>query len=362
MAATTRTVLYTTPSAEARGGGQVSLLLLIERLDRARFRPVLLVPAEGAVADRARALGCAVRALELPPLRAFWRIPAGVLALRRLLREESVSIVHAEQPRSVVYAALARRGLGIPLIWHVRSMLRDRLDPLLERAADRLILVALSLEARFSAAGRAKSVVVRNGVDVDGPRPRVDAPAKPKLLIACVGRLEKDKGQRVLLDALELLRPRFPDAGLWLIGRDETGFGQELRPRAERLGGVDFLGHRDDARGLLARADVVAVPSFHEAFPRAVIEAMAEGKPVVASRVGGVPEAVEDGKTGFLVAPGDAEALAEALGRLLEDGALRERLGRAGRERAALFSTRAMVDAIQGVYDDALGLRLEIGA
>jgi glycosyltransferase involved in cell wall biosynthesis len=147
------------------------------------------------------------------------------------------------------------------------------------------------------------------------------------LIIGCIGRLEPEKGQTVLLQAFDGLHRRHPRTRLLLVG--DGGERARLERTAASLrfnGAIRFVGTREDVPELLATCDIVALPSFHEGLPMALLEAMAAGRPVVASAVGGVPHLIRDGETGVLVAPGDHAALQEALGRLAEDEATRRRL------------------------------------
>ena len=144
-----------------------------------------------------------------------------------------------------------------------------------------------------------------------------------------------------------------------LVGADlEQGGAYEraLRHRADELGVTDrvvFAGYRDDAARVVAAADVLALPSWTEGLPLVVLEAMALGRPVVATTVGGTPELVSDGETGLLVPPRDVEALTAALKRVLDDGDLRRRLGEAGKRRVAeRFSSEAMTRDVLAIYDE----------
>src|SRR5207248_1164577 len=174
-------------------------------------------------------------------------------------------------------------------------------------------------------------VVVHNGIEAEQADP-VRLADDPTILE--VARLADMKGQRSLVHALTDL-----NATAVLVGRDleqDGAYERELRDEAERLGVVDrvvFAGYRDDVPALLAGCDVFCLPSEMEGLPLVVLEAMAQGKPVVATAVGGTPELVVHGETGLLVQPGDVEALAAALAQLLADPEQARRMGEAGRER-----------------------------
>ncbi|MGR3540282.1 MAG: glycosyltransferase, partial [Hasllibacter sp.] len=161
-----------------------------------------------------------------------------------------------------------------------------------------------------------------------GPR----APGPPRVLF--VGRLDAVKGAPLLLEAFAALRDSHPDAGLDVVG--DGSDRARLEARAAELGlgaAATFHGYmaQDAVARMLERADVLVLPSFAEGVPVVLMEAMASRVPVIASRVAGVPELVEDGVSGFVVPPGDLDALTRRLGRLLDDPALRARMGEAGR-------------------------------
>jgi glycosyltransferase involved in cell wall biosynthesis len=172
--------------------------------------------------------------------------------------------------------------------------------------------------------------VIPNGLDVDRVQPR--QPRTRLRRIVVVANLRPEKGHDVLLDAaVEVLR-RFPDAHVECVGGGPLL--DALIARAEARGllhAVTFLGQRDDVPARLADADLFVLPSRSEAFPNAVLEAMAAGLPIVASGVGGIRELIADDRSGLLVPAGDAAALADRLCRLMADPALAARLGGAAR-------------------------------
>jgi glycosyltransferase involved in cell wall biosynthesis len=202
--------------------------------------------------------------------------------------------------------------------------------------------------------------VVANGVPRrEGSRESIRrelAIGADEVLIVAVGNLYPVKGHEILLRALAGMAG-VPPWRLAIAGR-----GQEqarLRALAEASGGaarVHLLGYRADVPDILAAADIFAMPSLSEGLPLAIIEAMFAARPIVASRVGGIPDAVEDGREGLLVAPGDSAALGHALERLLASPALRTSLGAAAQRRAeAEFTTARMTDRYEQIYRSLLG-------
>ena len=171
-----------------------------------------------------------------------------------------------------------------------------------------------------------------------------------------LGQLERWKGVHTLLAACE----RLPQLRLVLAGDGSERANLERTVAERRLSGVSFAGHLDGGRlhDVLRGASFVVVPSeWYENYPYSVMEAMAAGKPVIASRIGGLPELVEDGETGFLVAPGDAAMLGDTLDRLASDPLVRRRLGESGRVRALeWFSPDRHYESLARFYDDARGV------
>lgn len=205
--------------------------------------------------------------------------------------------------------------------------------------------------------------VIPNGVDIDAFRPnparraaaraRLGLPTTAPVMVAAT-RLEAEKGVQVALDALVQVRSAAPQARLVIAG--DGGHAERLRRRATDLGLGDaatFLGFvpHADLPEVLAAGDVFVMPSLcHEAFPVSILEALAAGLPVVASRVGGVPAAITPGATGYLVPPGDASALASALLPLLADPARRRAMGALARRTAeARYSRAATTQAVEDI-------------
>jgi glycosyltransferase involved in cell wall biosynthesis len=266
-------------------------------------------------------------------------------------------------------ARIAGQLARVPVVSHLhianhfrpatRAMLAG-LDNATARSSAALVAVSKDTRRAYENQGYPNRIrVIYNGVaaataDANGLREELFIPADAPL-VAEVGRLCDVKGQRELIDAIA----RLPSVRAVLVGADlEQGGAYEraLRHHAEELGVTDrvvFAGHRDDAARIVAAADVFALPSWTEGLPLVVLEAMALGRPVVATTVGGTPELVADGETGLLVAPRDVEALTAALKRVLDDTELRRRLGEAGRRRVQeRFSADAMTRDVLSIYDE----------
>jgi glycosyltransferase involved in cell wall biosynthesis len=358
-------IVHLAVSGEVAGGQLVALQLARaarERGDDVEF----VVPARGPFVDRLETEG--IRAHVLPLRRAV-----DVLAARRLrglLDRKTILHTHTLAGGNVL-GTIAAPG---PVIRHLhienyfrpatRPMLRP-LDNATARRSARLVAVSEDTRRAYERQGYpvGRIEVVYNGIDVDGAGPSGDLRAELGIppsapLVGEVARLCDVKGQRELIQALA----RLPEVRAVLLGKDlehDGAFQTSLEREAERLGvreRVVFAGHRDDAASLIGELDLLILPSWTEGLPGVVLEAMARGRAVVATPVGGTPEVVSDGKTGLLVPPRDPEALADAVGRLLADPELRRRMGEAGRRRVAeRFTAESMTRRMLEIYDEVAG-------
>ena len=349
------------------GGAQKALARLLARLDRERFdlRVACLYNGDRAVAQEIRALGIPVTDLGMT---AKWRWDA-LWRFYRLLRRVRPVILHTWMFHANVPGRLVGRLARVPIIvssertMGQESNWRYRLNRLTHPFADRITCVSHQVaDFVIDDVGipREKTVVIPNGADVehfDQLPPRHDARKMLDLpladsLMGTVTRLNRVKRADVLLRALASLQQ-----GHGVV----VGDGPE-RARLEAIAGqlelaerVQFVGHQRDVRPWLAALDVFVLSSDWEGMSNALLEAMAAGLPVVATRVGGNPEVVVDGVTGLLVPPSDPDALAEAIVRLLRDPALRRRMGRAGRRRVEEhFNIEETVRRTEEVYTTLL--------
>jgi sugar transferase (PEP-CTERM/EpsH1 system associated) len=352
------------------GGAEKVLSRLLSRLDRERFAPAVacLYGGDGPVADEIRSLGIPVTDLGMT---AKWRLDAFV-RLYRLLYRQRPTILHTWMFHANVPGRVLGRLAGVPIvISSERTMgqeggLRRWLNRITGPLPDRVACVSESV-AEFAAQTigipPAKLAVIPNGIPLedfqpgDRSRARVDPGIPLRAVVAgTVGRLQPVKGTSYLLEAWSRLASDHPDAILLLVGGGSQQAALERMSR--RLGiseRVRFLGDRADVPDLLRGMDVFVLPSLWEGMPNAALEAMAVGLPVVATAVGGTPEVVVDGVTGLLVPPGDPDALAQSIARLLCDPDLRYKMGQAGRERVVKhFSVGRMVEQTEWLYEQLL--------
>jgi glycosyltransferase involved in cell wall biosynthesis len=349
------------------GGAQTYVAQLLPAL-AAEFDVVVGAHGDGPLRDAVRDAG-----VRFAPLRHLRRDlhPArdllGLIELVALIRRERPDIVHVNSSKAGFLGRLAALAAGTPVRvytvhgWAFKAY--DGWSAALYRWADRLMSPLTTVTICVSQTERAAGLVARtcraertlvipNAIDVESaPRARLDG-APPR--IVTVGRLAAPKDPLTLIRALPALEPRPYSLAFIGDGRERGAVEQELR--ASGVGHrVTLLGDRRDVPELLAAADVFVLSSRSEGAPLSILEAMAAGLPVVASDVGGVGELVVDGETGLIVPPGDPARLAQALARMLEDGALRERLGAAGRARAReRFDLAALRAAHLDLYERAL--------
>jgi glycosyltransferase involved in cell wall biosynthesis len=338
-----RIVLLVTLSSV--GGAQSYVAALVPAL-AARFDVVVAAHGAGPLRDAVRGAGARYVALRHVRRALGPRDVLGLLELVALLRRERPAVLHANSSKAGILGRVAGALTGVPVSvftahgWAFGA--RKGPSSTLYRWADRLarplttaIVCVSESERRAGLAARtcdpARTWVIHNGVALD-VAPAAQRGAPP--VIVSVGRLAAPKDPLALVAALARLPPGGFRAVLVGSGPKHAEVAAAIRD-AGLDGAVELAGDRGDIPALLAAADLFVLASRSEGFPMSVLEAMAAGLPVVASAVGGVAEAVADGETGLLVAPGDVDALAAAIGRLLADGQLRRAMGSAGRARAA---------------------------
>jgi sugar transferase (PEP-CTERM/EpsH1 system associated) len=360
-----RNVLMMT-DVTGRGGAEKALVDLAVRLDRTRFNVTVCATRSAGnyqpVLDEA-----GVRTIILD--RTSRRDMHKLFGLVRLLRRERIHILHTHLFGSNTWGRVLGRLAGVPVViahehWSSKSQREVWVDRLLYRLSDRILVPSEASKRIVMEMERipARHIsVLYNGVDIShftpasgmGCEVRQELGLKcDELVVGTVGRLSPEKGGvDVLVRAVERLRQTHPRARLLVVG--DGALRPDLERVASELGSnAIFAGTRTDVARLLSAMDVFVLPSLKEAMPIALLEAMAMRLPVIATTVGGVPEIVDDGKTGLLVAPGDEADLHCALHRLADDPALMSTLARAGQVHVqANFTLDSMVAQVERLYD-----------
>ncbi|MBK5929403.1 glycosyltransferase family 4 protein [Halochromatium salexigens] len=357
--------------AARRAGYEVLVMTHLEG-ERARLHAAGLVPIHWQV--RRRGLN------PLTELRSLWQ-------LVRVYRRQRPDLVHQIALKPIVYGTLAARFAGVrhlvnapvgmgfvftstsPLARTLRPLLGLALRLLLNPAGSRVVFENADDRALALAAGMVRepaAVLIRGaGVDVHHIRPVAEPPGIPRVVL--VARMLWDKGVGEFVAAARILQERGVRARCLLIGGldpDNRACIEPTRLKAWQAEGIiDWLGHREDVAELIAGSHIVALPSYREGLPKALLEGLAAGRSIVTTDVPGCREAVIAGETGLLVPARDPKALADALACLLENPQLRQRFGAAGRRLAEqAFATEQVEQTTLALYDALLGARAPGGA
>jgi glycosyltransferase involved in cell wall biosynthesis len=371
-------------------GSDVVLYDIVRGLEDTEFDPYVVVPDDVKselpesvrLSGRLRALGIPVIALPLAVLRRRYMTPSGVVTIARRLHRsvpavlgavpaKAISLVHTHTATVLTGAGIASE-LSVPHVWHVSEMVdrpaivRRALARHIARSADHVIAVSAAVAdhlAGSTPAIRTNCEVIHNAIDPSPFETASGSAIRARLAISgpvvgMVGRVGTWKGQEVLLAAAPDILRKHPETIFLFVGGvlDKRADGvRALHEMANRLGiaaHVRFMGFEDDIASMIATMDVVVQPSVRpEPFGMTVLEAMAAGKPVVAAAHGGMLETVSQNRTGFLVAPGNSAAFGAAISVLLDDAALRARMGQAAKARIRTdFGRRQFIAAYLRVY------------
>jgi len=350
------------------------MMTALQRSPRFEVSAITLNP--GPLADRIAAHGIPVVIIP-EQSHSFLAIAREV---RRVLGEGRPDIIHAHRYKENLLAALVTGGGRTSRLVQTVHGVLERPDGRLGLKATmihalnsavqalcyhRVLAVSRDIEARLRhRRNSARITYVANGIELSTARSTVDRLVTRRslgvgpddVLIGTVGRLVPIKGLEVMLAVAARLAVDAPRAKFVVVG--DGPLHSTLLEQAAVLGigdRVTFTGHRTDVPDLVAALDIFLMTSWHEGMPLALLEAMAQSRAVVATRVGGVPEVVEDGVSGLLATAGDATQLADRCGRLIASDELRATMGSAGRRRVqSAFSSEMLLDRLSSIYADVV--------
>ena len=369
------------------GGPAIHVMSLNAGLDPARFSSLLVSgvenPGEGSMIDRARSLGA--EAIVIPEIRGEATFkPRDIKALAklyRLIRRERPHIVHTHTGKAGVLGRLAARLAGVPIVLHtyhghvlhgyygpLKSWILRRMEQGLALFTHRIIAVSNLIKedlVTYGVASADKIAVISLGFDLEpflgceterGRFRRELGLEDGAQLVGIVGRIFPIKNHRLFLDAAVRVAAKEPASRFVIVGDGVLRPEMERYAREQGIGDrVVFTGWRNDLPGIYADLDLLVISSDNEGTPVSVIEGMASGRPVVATRAGGLPDLITDGETGLLVPPGDPEALAAGILTALRDAGAASRMGKAAQAAAKQrFTKERLIADVQGLYESLL--------
>ena len=368
-------VLYISSSG-LTGGAETSLYHLVTGLDKSRYKPFVLCPEPGPLVENLTADEITTKVTPLPAWRKLKSTITRYSVLNHLISSLAAAEIHLIHSNTIwinPYAQKIGQKLGIPVICHLRDLIRkDQVRKYALNRIDMIIPISDVVRQPLEEAGieSAKIKRIYNGVDVSmfshgRDILREDFPINGHL-VGIVGQLNPRshwKGQRDFLQAAAEVNQHRSDVYFAIVGGDSSpasapdhkSYIRELKELAEELGISDrviFTGFRIDMPDVMASLDVLVSASWAEPFGRVLIEAMAAGKPVVATAAGGAPEIVQNGITGILVPPKDPQAIAKAVLYILQDSQVRQKMGSAGQRRTQEhFSLDRNIKETQAIYE-----------
>jgi glycosyltransferase involved in cell wall biosynthesis len=364
-------------------GSGINTFLSMQGMDKTLYEVDLACAPGGRLIPLVEENHMEVRTFKnmVQPLRPF-KDTLALIDLTAFLRKNPYHIVHTHNSKAGFLGRLAAKLVGVPVIVHTvhgfafhdeeplwRQMLFRNLERLASRWSDRMIFISQPLidwALKDHIVGEDKIAKIYSGIQLDKFHP-VKSEEKDQIrskwslqkeeaVVGIVSKLWEGKGHTVLIEAFKLLKEKIKDAKLVIVG--EGYLYDELFRRVGNNGlrdSVLFTGFQMDVSEIIATFDVAVLPSFFEGMGRVILEAMAMEKPIVASRVGGIPDLIDQGINGLLVRPGDARELADALERVLSDNGLAKKLGKEGRKKIKdQFSADVMVRSIEKLYRELL--------
>ena len=351
-------ILYISHFGKWVGGGQKGLLYILERVNKEHFEPLVIAPSGGLFLEKVSELNIPIKCVKMGSLNLL-NLTRTVPRIINLIWMERVDLIHTDSPRGTVYGGIAAKITGRPLIYHVRVSNKDKLDNLLYSLSTKIIAVSKASAKRFRKSDKIE--VIYNAIDLNEFNPNIDGVDIREefnvnhILIGTIGQLIPKKGQKELLLVAPDIIETYPRVKFIIVGNGNTAYRKELEDLSRKLNIVDnviFTGFREDIPKIISAIDIfVLFTSHEEGLCRSILEAMASGKPVITTNVGGNPETVINNVTGILLPSQDISLLKNALLELIKDEKKRKEMGSKGRERVEkFFNIDENIRRIEKVY------------
>ena len=336
-------------------GAPISLYLLAKNLNKDKFHAIFLTLRKGPLTGKLKREGIET----VFPGSLFQ-----TSSIRKLIKDQDIDLVHVNTTESSK-GAIAGKLSNVPVIWHLREEIKNNTKKIrtMEKLANKIIALSKNMKSTLmKMVPENKIEIIPNGIDTkDFNFTERDRATGDELVVGTIGSIEPRKGTQCLIEAAAKVQKGFPAVKFLIVGSPlpgREGYKKKMESLANKLGvqgKIVFTGQSNNIPSILGNMDIFVLPSLWEGMSRVILEAMASGKPVVSTNVGGTPEVVIDKETGLLVPPEDPEKLAEAIVSLIKDPSMRKRMGENGRRRIENFFTiKRHVDAVENLYGSIL--------
>lgn len=364
------------------GGGEKNFLSLIKRLDKKRFRPIVLCPKRGVLVDKLEGIGITVVISKFGLARKLFRFMPivslfTIFKIWRLLRKEKIDLIHSNCFRGVLFSFLPAKLMKIPLIWTDHGWYSGLgiQGWFLDTFVDKIITVSESIREYLLGGGCIsidKVETIYLGIDLrdynaarSSNRIRSEFGINPgQPFIGMIGRFQEIKGHRYFLEAVSIVRESLPESMFLIVGArifdrpEDQDYPSRIDSWIQELGleeAVICAGFRQDIPEILSALDILVLPSVRESFGLILIESMAAGTPVVATRCGGPEEIIENNVSGLLISPKDSLALAESVIHLFRDRKKREQMALEAKERTkSRFNITLQGEKTESIYKELI--------